>query len=110
MPLIGANGTAIATAYCFPVNCIPPCSDVVGAAVLVIEVVACSLRIYADLAAPSKNLFAMDALLDNLNGRKVGSFYRVGRTISGDENYAVNKYLPRVVEMLETLSAQIRSS
>lgn len=68
-------------------------------------IIARSLRVYADLATPSKNLFAMVGILDELNGRKVGSFFRVGRTISGTEDYALNKYLPRVVEMLETLAA-----
>ena len=66
------------------------------------EMAALSLRIYADAAAPAKNLYSIDLELEKMNGEKIGSLYRVGRTISGSREYAEKKYLPRVVEMLET--------
>jgi hypothetical protein len=64
-----------------------------------------ALRAYADLAVPSKNMFSMQLDLDKLNAptRQAGSFFSVGRIISGTDDYAKNKYLPRVVEMLEAL-------
>lgn len=67
------------------------------------EVATRSLRIYADFATPSKNLYSIDLELEKLNGQRIGSLYRVGRTISGSEKYATEKYLPRVVQMLEEL-------
>jgi len=68
------------------------------------EVATRSLRIYADFATPAKNLFSIDLELEKLNGLKIGSLYRVGRTISGSEEYAQVKFLPRVVEMLEAVA------
>lgn len=72
--------------------------------------VALSLRVYADLASPAKNMFLMEKDFDLLNTdtRKAGSFFSVGRIISGSDDYAANKYKPRVVEMLEKIAGQIR--
>ena len=70
------------------------------------EMVYWSPRVYADAAAaPPKNLFSMELEFDKLNGDKIGSLHRVGRTIGGI-NYANAKYMPRVVELLEEVARQ----
>lgn len=62
------------------------------------------IRVYADAAAPARNFLALDLDVDKLNGDKLGSLYRVGRTISGTDAYARTIFLPRVVEMLDKAS------
>lgn len=71
--------------------------------------VALSLRLYADIAMPARNLFDLEESFDSLNAdtRKVASIWSVGRTISGSEDYANIKYKPRVVEMLEAIAARV---
>ncbi len=74
------------------------------------SIVALSLRLYADLAVPSKNMFIMSQDFDvlNANTRQTGSIWSVGRIISGIEKYANEEYKPRVVEMLEKIAEQVR--
>lgn len=62
-----------------------------------------ALRVYSKAAAPARNFFSLDATVEALNGEKLGSMYRVGRTISGVDKYAREKFLPRVVEMLDMM-------
>lgn len=71
--------------------------------------VALSLRLYADIAMPARNLYDLEESFDSLNAdtRKVASIWSVGRTISGSEDYANIKYKPRVVEMLEAIAKRI---
>ncbi|MCB0527339.1 MAG: hypothetical protein H6575_07920 [Lewinellaceae bacterium] len=70
------------------------------------RIVALSLRIYADLASPSRNMLVISKDLDSLNDdkRRAGSIWNIGRTISGSSRYANDDYKPRVVEMLETIA------
>lgn len=74
------------------------------------EILPRSLRIYSNLASPSRNLFVMDKDLNRLNAMKTGagSYFHTGRTISGSEQYALEKYFPRVLAMLETMAAHLR--
>lgn len=74
------------------------------------EIVSRSLRIYSNLASPSRNLFVMDKDLNRLNAMTtgVGSYFHTGRTISGSAEYALEKYFPRVLVMLETMAAHLR--
>lgn len=62
------------------------------------------VRVYADAATPARNFLSLDLDVDKLNGDRLGSLYRVGRTISGTDKYARTIFLPRVVEMLDTAS------
>ncbi len=72
-------------------------------------IVALSLRIYADLASPAKNMLIMSKDFDLLNtdSRQAGTIWSVGRIISGTETYANEEYKPRVVEMLEKIAGQV---
>ncbi|MBK7938786.1 MAG: hypothetical protein IPJ82_17650 [Lewinellaceae bacterium] len=72
-------------------------------------IVALSLRIYADLASPAKNMLIMSKEFERLNERtrQAGSIWSVGRIISGSEKYADEDYQPRVVEMLEKIAGQL---
>ena len=74
------------------------------------EIVSRSLRVYSNLASPSRNLFVMDKDLNRLNAMKTGagSYFHTGRTISGSEQYALEKYFPRVLAMLETMAKHLR--
>lgn len=74
------------------------------------EIVSRALRVYANLAAPSRNLFVMEKDLNRLNANVpgLGSYFHLGRTISGSEKYALEKFLPRVVTMLELMGKHVR--
>ena len=65
-----------------------------------------SLKVFAELALPSKNIFVLENELDNLNSEALrgGSFYFIGRMISGSDPYAKTVYKPRVMELLEALA------
>jgi len=73
-------------------------------------VVALSLRLYADLASPARNMLVMSKDFDLLNSdtRQAGAIWSVGRIISGTEQYANEDYKPRVVELLEKIAGQMR--
>ncbi|MBP6827059.1 MAG: hypothetical protein KA165_10925 [Saprospiraceae bacterium] len=75
------------------------------------SVVALSLRTYADIASPAKNMLVMTNDLNRLNEetRAAGSIWSVGRIVSGTEKYANEEYKPRVVEMLEKIASQTQA-
>lgn len=74
------------------------------------EIPARALRAYSDLASPSRNLFVMEKDLKRLNATTpaAGSFFNTGRTVSGSEDYAINKYFPRVLAMLDMMARHLR--
>ena len=68
--------------------------------------VGLSVRAFAEIAMPSKNLLVMQRDLARLNTetRQAGSFFAMGRIISGSDGYARNTFKPRVVELLEGMA------
>lgn len=67
-----------------------------------------AVAVFNRLDAQGKRPFSMSNVLNVLNGEMAGSFFYMGKKVSGTASYAKNKFKPRVVKLLEKIAGQMR--